>query len=221
MENNDTLVMAKNILNVPPNASRNDIDRLYAERVMKCRPDINGKVYTTEYKAVQAAYNTIIASMKPAKNKSSATNEVYVDSPQFKIPKREEIRYKADVFRSVERFDPKAFNVIFERSKAATQERLGGAVAPTRVKSMETSSYMSGMTRLKEHNGELQWCQSKDPRCMKVEDFEREANNTVILTDRDVSKKEIKRHWSQLDRDMERLSIRDLQSKANDQLRLR
>lgn len=213
--------MAKNILNIPPSASRKDIDRLYAERVMKCRPDINGHLYTTEYKAVQAAYNTIIASMKQAKNKSSSTNEIYVDSPQFKIPKREEIKYKTNVFRSVDRFDPKTFNTIFERSKAATQKRLGGATASTRVKSMETSSYMSGMTRLKELNGELQWCQSKDPRCMKVEDFEREANNTVVLTDRDVSKKEVKRHWSQLDRDMERLSIRDLQSKANDQLRLR
>lgn len=218
MENSDTLAMAMSILHVPPNASRKDIDRLYAERVMKCRPDINGKVYTTEYKAVQAAYNTIIASMKPPKR---TTSEVYVDSPQFKVPKREEVKYKANVFRSVERFDPKTFNTIFERSKAATQERLGGTREPSRVKSMETSSFMAGVSRLKESNGELQWCQSKDPRCMKVEDFEREANNTVILTDRDISKKEVKRHWSQLDRDMERLSIRDLQAKANDQLRLR
>jgi len=214
------LDMALNILNVPPNATRKEIDRLYAERVSKCRPDINGRLYTTEYKAVQAAYNTIIASLEKRKSP-----EVYVDSPQFKLPKREEVKYKAQVFKRADTFDARTFNTIFERSKVATQQRLASSsteTKPVRIKPLETSSFMSSVSRIQSgSNGDWQWREGKDPRCMKIKDFEREAENTVVLTDRDVSKADVRTHWSQLSRDLERLSIRDLQAKTNDQLRLR
>lgn len=200
-----------------PEPSKRKIKEAYESRLIKCLPDSKGRMYTTEFKAVQAAYNTLLG-MLPKLNKSNNSSASEMSSALLKAHKREDPTYKVDLTKSAAKYDPNVFNALFEASKqrtlATSSQKSSGHIAP-----MESSPSLASCLKVKlnDDNNCIQVLKSSKKVTsnnyhFSVSEFDREAQKTIVCDK--VDNKQLSQYQKEMQKGTSRMANNELTHKA-------